>query len=86
MDPKQLGTQIMKSVIAAALAAATLSACVTAPSDPAARAAWDAEKTARTEARRPPAGSVVASPKNNPEDFEELKRQALQPDPLGGNY
>jgi hypothetical protein len=76
----------MKTFIAAALAAASLSACVTAPTDPAALAAWEAEKTARTEARRPPAGSVVANPKSNPEDFEELKKQTAQPDPFGGSY
>lgn len=75
----------MKIIIAAALAAASLSACVTAPTDPAELAAWNAEKTARTEARRPAPGSVVANPPANPEAFEDLKAE-YPPVIIGDGY
>lgn len=59
------------AIIAAALC---LSACVTAPTDPAQLAAWNTEKTARTLARRPEAGSVLpGKAPANPEAFEDLK-------------
>lgn len=70
-------------IFAIIFALSIVSACVTSPTDPAQLAAWQAEKTARTEARRPAPGSVVASPDLDPADFEELKRQAAQPDPWG---
>jgi len=54
---------------------AALSACVTPPTDPEELAAWNAEKTARTEARRPQSGSIVANAADNPEDFETLKEE-----------
>jgi curli biogenesis system outer membrane secretion channel CsgG len=69
----------MKIAIVAALAAASLSACVTAPTDPVQLAAWKAEKTARTEARRPEAGSIVAGQRQDPDDFDTLKEQVIAP-------
>lgn len=65
----------MKLALVAALAAASLSACVTAPTDPVQLAAWKAEKMARTEARRPEAGSIVAGQRQDPDDFETAKDQ-----------
>lgn len=76
----------LKTLSAAALLAAT--ACTTAPTDPAARAAWEAEKTARTEARRPAPGSVLPGSTREADpaagkDFEDLQDQMQGPDPLG---
>jgi len=68
----------MKTLASIVAAAICLTGCVTAPTDPAMLAAWNAEKTARTEARRIAPGSVYASPSQNPEDFEGVRKQ-VQP-------
>ena len=67
----------MKNAVLILLASAALSACVTAPTDPAELAAWNAEKTARTESRRPAPGSVLpgyaqrASTEQEVQDFKD---------------
>lgn len=60
-------------------------ACVTAPTDPAQLAAWNAEKEARTLARRPEAGSVLPGKDRGTDDFEEV-RESLQPANVEGNW
>ncbi len=50
-----------------------LAACVTSPTDPAELAAWNAEKAARTEARRHDPGSVLPKGAKPSQDFEEVK-------------
>lgn len=65
-------------LIAALAFASCLTACVTAPTDPAELEAWNAEKAARTEARRPQPGSIVANPRDNAEEFDDYKEE-LEP-------
>lgn len=66
------------------VAALLITGCATAPDAGVTQAEWEQIKTARTEARRPPHGSIVANPLDNPEDFEELKKQTTQVDPFTG--
>lgn len=78
--------------IAAIAAILLLPACASAPADPEARAAWEAEKTARTEARRPAPGSVLPGTTREPapdaqEDFEALRQEMdSQTDPLAPGH
>ena len=59
--------------IASIVALFALAACVTAPTNPADLAAWNAEKSARTESRRPDPGSVLPKGAKPSQDFEEVK-------------
>jgi hypothetical protein len=59
--------------LASLAALLALAACVTAPTDPAMLAAWNAEKAARTEARRPDPGSVLPKGAKPSQDFEGVK-------------
>ena len=78
----------MKTIIAAALAVATLSACVAVPTDPAELAAYRAENTARTASRAKAPGSIVAGTATTPttttqREIEYLK--AMFPSPVAGD-
>ena len=73
----------MKNIIATTFAALSLSACMTPPSDPAQLAAWNAEKTARTEARRPDGGRVSTGEMSS---FDALKKEFPKDDYEKSNW
>lgn len=72
----------MKTILFLALFA-SISACVTSPTDPAALAAWNAEKTARTAARRPEPGRISHDQSSS---FEALKKEFPRDDYANSNW